>query len=81
MVIVNDQLTFADELCTEINKRKIKGYYLTDNQLILQVENSDGRIINTSLMYTNENQAYQDYVTLVNLNSFSTSIPRQGKPQ
>lgn len=81
MEIVNDHLTFADELCTEINKKKIKGYYLHGNELVLQVETHDQKVINTSLLYTNEDQAYSDYVTLVNLNSFSTSVPRQGHKQ
>lgn len=76
MEISNDKLTFADELQTEVTKRAIKGYYLHDNELVLQIENTDQKIVNRSLMYTNSDEAYKDYVTLVNINSYQTR-PRQ----
>lgn len=72
MEITSDKLTFADELQTEVPKRAIKGYYLHDNELVLQIENTDQKIVNRSLMYTNSDEAYKDYVTLVNINSYQT---------
>lgn len=72
MEITSDKLTFADELQTEVQKRAIKGYYLHDNELVLQIENMDQKIVNRSLMYTNSDEAYKDYVTLVNINSYQT---------
>ena len=81
MEIANDQLIFNDELQTQIHKKKIKGYYLTDNQLVLQIENDAGKIINHSLLFTNQDLAYTDYVTLVNLNAGIVTAPKGYKVQ
>ena len=59
-------MQMRDELLTELDTKKVKGFSLDDNQILLHIENDQKIIVYRSLYYTNNEQAYADYLTLVN---------------
>ena len=59
-------MQMRDELLTELDTKKVKGFSLDDNQILLHIENEQKIIVYRSLYYTNNEQAYADYLTLVN---------------
>ena len=59
-------MQMRDELLTELDTKKVKGFSLDENQILLHIENDQKIIVYRSLYYTNNEQAYADYLTLVN---------------
>ena len=59
-------MQMRDELLTELDTKKVKGFSLDENQILLHIENDQKIIVYRSLYYTNNEHAYADYLTLVN---------------
>ena len=72
MIIQNDTLFFDDTLKTELHKSRIKGYYLESDSLIIYIEGMDKVVRLSSLDFESSQLAYENYLTLVNLNLRST---------